>query len=136
MVDFNHSALRELLAKITAIQNYYVEEWRELDLPSHINQPNTSGDAAIHVAARSFGPEEIALLLENGADVNLAGEFGATPLHCAASSKRLDNFVFLLKKGADPDRRMYLGIKAAEMIVGDEALRCEFERAVAETSAR
>lgn len=130
MTEDSDKQLRDLLARVAAIQNYYFEEGRELELPLDINQLNTGGDGAIHVAARDLGPDEIFLLLKNGADVNLSGEFGATPLHCAASSRKLENFVALLKGGANPDIRMYQGIKPVEMVIDNNELRRKFDQAV------
>lgn len=122
--------LKDVLVRVAAIQNYYIEESRENELPSDINQPTTSGDAAIHVAAMYLKPEDLSVLLAHGADVKLVGEFGATPLHCAAVRKRLDNFVVLLQHGADPDLRMHRGIKPVEMVLDDEALKRAFVLAV------
>ena len=45
------------------------------------------------------------LLIERGADVNMANSYGHTPLHGAALNCRNEVVKFLLEKGADPYRR-------------------------------
>jgi uncharacterized protein len=58
------------------------------------------GDYPIHIAAMEGNPEEIKLLLDNGADIEAKGENDFTPLHSAVEFGRVDNVKFLLKSGA------------------------------------
>lgn len=74
----------------------------------HSSQGPVPGDTALHYAARSEcenGAEIMALLLENGADVNAIDRRGCTPLHVARVEKREEEkyrcLEILLRHGAD-----------------------------------
>jgi ankyrin repeat protein len=66
-----------------------------------VNQVGATGDRPIHVACIRGSLEDVAALLEGGAEVNAAGDLGYTPLHYAASGGHLDVAKILLSHGAD-----------------------------------
>ena len=56
-------------------------------------------------AERATAVETARFLVEHGADVNAAGEFGWTPLHAAAYQGLDDAIAYLVSKGAKPDTK-------------------------------
>jgi ankyrin repeat protein len=50
-----------------------------------------------------------AYLIEHGADVNAAGQFGWTPLHAAAYQGLNDSIEYLVSKGAKIDQKDNFG---------------------------
>jgi len=65
-----------------------------------VNQVGNFGDRPLHVATGRGSLDEVAALLDGGADVNAAGELGNTPLHEAVSHGHLEVITFLLDHGA------------------------------------
>ncbi|MCC2646128.1 MAG: hypothetical protein K0R02_193 [Rickettsiaceae bacterium] len=59
------------------------------------------GYTALMCAVKKGYPDIIKLLVEKGAEVNLAGVSGLTPLHCAAQKGDLSIVEFLVDKGAN-----------------------------------
>ena len=55
----------------------------------------------LHYAAMTGDLDRVKLLLEKGADVNLADKYDRTPLHFAASSDNLELVKYLVEQGAD-----------------------------------
>lgn len=55
------------------------------------------------------------MLIENGAEVNIAQQSGLTPLHSAAQNGNIELIVLLLEKGADVGFRMEGGKLAADL---------------------
>ena len=69
-----------------------------------INLPNNnSGDTSLIVALRKGSTEEVRLLLEAGADVDVTNNFGHTPLHIAVRDGNEVAVRLLLEAGADVD---------------------------------
>jgi len=61
---------------------------------------------ALHIAAKCGRPEIIELLIERGADPNIAGAYDdCTPLHLAAWESQVASAAALLRLGADINRR-------------------------------
>jgi ankyrin repeat protein len=56
---------------------------------------------ALIMAAEKGHKKVVTLLLENGADINAANNFGGTALHGALSGRHADLAQFLIKRGAD-----------------------------------
>lgn len=78
------------------------------------NQPGAMDDTLLHIAARKGELEDVKILVECGAKVNVIGDIGNTPLH-GASAKGLREVVeFLLANGADPSIKNEFGETAAD----------------------
>lgn len=70
-----------------------------------LDEPNQRGavdDSPLHIASRTGDLEDVEVLINHGADVNLAGDLGNTPLHQAAMSGKAIIALALLKRGANP----------------------------------
>ena len=63
------------------------------------------GDQPIHHAARNGDTGIVRLLIEHGANVNVANERGHTVLYCAGGHAHLDTVELLLGNGADLDAK-------------------------------
>jgi ankyrin repeat protein len=73
-----------------------------LDRHAHLaTTADGRGDYPIHHAARNGDTEIVRLLIDSGADVNVANERGHTVLHCAGGHGHLDAVHLLLANGAD-----------------------------------
>jgi ankyrin repeat protein len=55
------------------------------------------------------------MLIENGAEVNIAQQSGLTPLHSAAQNGNVELIILLLENGASIDTRMEGGKLAADL---------------------
>ena len=79
--------------------------------PDTINEHTDSGSTALLDAIRSKDLELVRSVIEQGADVNLAGASGylATPLMYAASMPDPAILKYLIRKGADIDARDKMG---------------------------
>jgi ankyrin repeat protein len=64
------------------------------------NQRGAVDDTVLHLAARTGAIEDMKVLIDAGADVNIAGDLGNTPLHQAAMMDQFESVKFLLKCGA------------------------------------
>ncbi len=63
------------------------------------------GDQPIHHASRNGDTEVVRLLIEHGADVNLANDRGHTVLYCAGGHGHLETVRLLLEHGANQDAK-------------------------------
>ncbi len=63
------------------------------------------GTKVLSVAAASKSAQAALILLDSGADPNVADRSGTTPLHTAAQTGSLELANALLAKGANPDAR-------------------------------
>lgn len=82
-----------------------------LDIPlTAVNQTNALGECPIHVAAWKGEPEDIAWLLDHGAEINQAGDFEMTPLHYAHMGGKPDNVSILIERGANRFARCERGM--------------------------
>lgn len=77
-------------------------------------QDPQSGSTMLSIAALMGHTEVVALLLENGADVNAKSRDGGTALHAAAFLGRVETVKLLLDKGADTTLRNNMGGTAIE----------------------
>ncbi|WP_157375203.1 ankyrin repeat domain-containing protein [Burkholderia ubonensis] len=64
------------------------------------NQRGAVDDTLLHLAARKGAVDDMKVLIESGADVNIVGDLGNTPLHQAAMMRQVESVKFLLKCGA------------------------------------
>jgi uncharacterized protein len=65
-----------------------------------VNQMGRFGERPLHIASSRGNVEEIAALVEGGADLDSAGDLGNTPLHEAVSQNHIEAVSYLLKHGA------------------------------------
>ena len=84
-----------------------LRRYKDEDLPAFceiqledVNQIGNFGERPLHVACARGFVEEIAALIEGGAEVNAPGELGNTPLHEAVSQGHMEPIRFLLDHGA------------------------------------
>jgi ankyrin repeat protein len=63
------------------------------------------GDRPIFHAARNGDTEIVRLLIQHGADVNAANDFGHTVLYCAGGHGHVETLRLLLEAGADRDAK-------------------------------
>eukprot|EP00961_Rhodomonas_salina_P257399 3478707-Rhodomonas_salina.3 len=76
---------------------------RLLEAMNNARGPEETEKGALHAAAKSGNLEELNALLEKGADVNDADDFGRTPLMDAAWEGNAEAVKFLLDHGADSE---------------------------------
>jgi ankyrin repeat protein len=74
-----------------------------------VNQVGNFGERPLHVASARGNMEEIAPLIDAGADVNAPGELGNTPLHEAVTQGHIEAIEYLLSHGASPDKMNEFG---------------------------
>lgn len=65
-----------------------------------INSRSSYGDYLIHAAATRGMIDEVAVLLDSGANINASGEHWFTPLHSAVEQGHVDIVKYLLENGA------------------------------------
>jgi ankyrin repeat protein len=82
-------------------------------LLEHNANPNTKDveNSPLRLAVGLKDLEMAGLLLDHGADPNLADRFGETPLHRAVSNGQIEMVRLLLAHKADPNRKAREGIK-------------------------
>lgn len=82
-----------------------------------VNRPSNNGFQVfpIHSAVAGNHTEITRMLIENGANVNVRQQAGATPLHSAAQNGNLDILIMLLENGAETNVRMEGGKLPADM---------------------
>jgi len=76
------------------------EQGRDIPLTT-VDQENVVGERPIHIAAWKGDPEDIAWLLDNGAEINQTGDYEMTPLHYAYMGAKLDNVAILVERGSN-----------------------------------
>jgi hypothetical protein len=76
---------------------------------------NGLGDRALHAAVESKKVDVVQILLNNGADVNVAGDLGNTPLHLAIYLRQEEIAWTLTAKGADANKTNEFGLRPFEM---------------------
>jgi len=86
--------------KILNVQNPLVNKSFELN-SSEIDKINEDGWSQLNWEVKEGKIENVKLLLENGASINLASKFGYTPLIWAVYKGNLEIAKLLLSKGAD-----------------------------------
>ena len=93
------------------VARYLVLKGADVNLPSH----NGLQVYPIHSAVAGSYNDIVRMLLENGAQVNVKQQAGATPLHSAAQSGNLELLILLLEKGAETNIRMEGGKLPADL---------------------
>lgn len=87
--------LKHVLKKYTEHPDFVGIELLDVD------QKGAVDDAPLHIAARSGKVEDVAQLIELGANVNLPGDMGNTALHYAAMKGNRNVVKLLLIHGAN-----------------------------------
>ncbi|XRM47514.1 hypothetical protein ABZX51_010485 [Aspergillus tubingensis] len=77
----------------------------------------SDGPVALHSAALDFCFEDAAILLENGADVNVSTREGLTPLACAAIQGNLEMVKLYLDHSAKVDKPGVQNMTPLEMVI-------------------
>lgn len=87
-----------------------LRRYRDEDLPAFseilledVNQVGNFGERPLHVASSRGNIEEIAALVEAGAEINAPGDLGNTPLHEAVGQGHMAAVQYLLDHGASPE---------------------------------
>lgn len=93
------------------IARYLVLKGADVNLPSD----NGFRVFPIHSAAANNYTDIARVLIENGANVNVRQQAGATPLHSAAQNGNLELLILLLEHGAEINVRMEGGRLPADM---------------------
>ncbi len=106
-IDANSQNSSKQTALIYAIQNAETKTVKALIEKADMNKVDGVGNSPIHFALQKNKDEIVDLLLEKGADVNVAGISGSiksqTILNLAATRGRDDLVKKLLEKNADPN---------------------------------
>jgi ankyrin repeat protein len=84
------------------VARYLVLKGADVNLPSN----NGFNVFPIHSAAAGNYTEITRMLVDNGANVNVRQQAGATPLHSAAQNGNLELLILLLEHGAETNVRM------------------------------
>ncbi len=90
------------------------------------NQRSAIDDTVLHIASRTGAIEDMKVLIDAGADVNIAGDLGNTPLHQAAMMDQFDAVKVLLKCGAAKHLKNEFGqipLEVAELNGNPEIIR-------------
>jgi ankyrin repeat protein len=93
------------------VARYLVLKGADVNLPSN----NGFNVFPIHSATAGNYTDIARMLVENGANVNVRQQAGATPLHSAAQNGNLDMLIMLLEHGAETNVRMEGGKLPADM---------------------
>lgn len=83
---------------------------------THVNQKGLEDDMMIHIAARMNKLEDVKLLIENNAEINLQGDCGYTPLHYACRNGNDEMVKILLLNHADPFIKNEWGDNAFDIV--------------------
>jgi ankyrin repeat protein len=93
------------------VARYLVLKGAEVNLPSK----NGFNVFPLHSAVAGNFVNISKMLIENGAEVNIAQQSGLTPLHSAAQNGNVELIILLLENGASVDTRMEGGKLAADL---------------------
>ena len=110
-----------------------LRRYKEEDLPAFcgipledVNQVGNFGERPLDVASSRGNMEEIAALVEAGAEINAPGELGYTALHEAVGQGHVKAVQFLLDHGADPSAKNEFGdtpLDTAKLAKRDEIVK-------------
>jgi ankyrin repeat protein len=84
---------------------------------ANVNLPSNNGFNVypIHSAAAGNYTDIVRMLIDNGANVNVKQQAGATPLHSAAQNGNLEMLILMLENGAEVNTRMEGGKLPADL---------------------
>jgi ankyrin repeat protein len=87
---------------IISVVNNYIKNIEDIIDAAPLDEKDTNGQTALHIAAEYGNDIFIDIILQKGGNPNLKDNNGQTPLHIAASNGYLSCLTLLLKGGADP----------------------------------
>lgn len=95
--------LQEIISNVENSEERLVQLKRYLDQEgfTNINDIDSFGDTALHIASNDGFIDIVEILLSKGANPNIADKMGNTPLHLAALFGNLQIVTLLLNHGAD-----------------------------------
>jgi ankyrin repeat protein len=93
------------------VARYLILKGADVNLPSN----NGFHVFPIHSAAAGDYTDITRILIDNGAQVNVRQQAGATPLHSAAQNGNLELLIMLLENGAETNIRMEGGKMPADL---------------------
>jgi len=80
-----------------------------------IDQKSIDEETMLHKASYYGNADEVRVLVENGASIDLPGDMGYTPLLLAVSKQRFDVAKILLEHGADVVKRTEFDSNAMDL---------------------
>lgn len=109
--DVNTSGLGNVTVLITAAKKGYYDilEMALIEFSAFPNHPDDLGNTALFYAIDIQDYDAVALLTENGADVNRRNRQGETPLIWAAINGDFEIIQMLIDYGADPATTDFTG---------------------------
>jgi ankyrin repeat protein len=87
---------------IISVVNNYIKNIEDIIDVAPLDEKDTNGQTALHIAAEYGNDIFIDIILKKGGNPNLKDNNGQTPLHIAASNGYLSCLTLLLNGGADP----------------------------------
>jgi ankyrin repeat protein len=87
---------------IISVVNNYIKNIEDIIDEGNLDEQDTNGQTALHIAAEYGNDIFIDIILKKGGNPNLKDNNGQTPLHIAASNGYLSCLTLLLNGGADP----------------------------------
>lgn len=109
-VDMNLAVIKEqtpahIVASLDGKDESFFEEAAKLFSVESMEQADSNGKAALHLAAERGHTAMLQVMIEKGVNVNLTqdapGDAGATALHCACAFGHIDAVKLLMDAGAD-----------------------------------
>ncbi len=97
----DETLLSSMIAKKCPLEKITQFMARFVAMKADINMKKYEGKSALHFAAYKSDDHVMNLLLDNGADINLRCNFGATPLFQAVRGNEPNNIRLLIAKGAE-----------------------------------
>jgi len=117
----DQKALRDAAEVSTEITKMIVQDlsWFYDNKQEELDHQDSEGFSALHVAARVGKVDTLKVLVEAGANVNVAEDYGFTPLNEAIIARKTEAAKYLIKNGADVKHQISRGYDS--FVSGDAA---------------